>query len=327
MKEKEDFIKYCSINAGKSTLLKYERNFKHVEDFFKGKYDNLKMIDVQNFLINLNEKGLKINTQNDIKKVFRRFLRWKYKDWEKRFNSFYDVKLKKTDERKLDLLNPLEVESLLRGCNSIRHIALINLLWESGARPNEILRLKFKDYNENKKILTLYSSKNNTTREIPLNNSIFTLLDWKQKYYTSNPKESDLIFPNDNVQSICQYIKDLGKRVLKKTISPYSLRHTRCNIWFNSGMNPKDYEYVADHSHQVAMKFYQQSDTKRITDKFNEIYNLKELSPEEKSEIHELKKERGRLKKMVVDYIEGTNPRLDKIAKKLEENKIRDILE
>ena len=80
------------------------------------------------------------------------------------------------------------------------------------------------------------------------------------------------------------------EKVLDRKISPYTIRHTRCNIWFNSGMNAKDYELVADHTYSVAMKYYQQSNKERLQKKFDEIYNIKELTPEEKNKIRELEK-------------------------------------
>ena len=62
-------------------------------------------------------------------------------------------------------------------------------------------------------------------------------------------------------------------------------------------MNPKDYELVADHTHEVAMRYYQQSNKDRLNEKFNEIYDIKELTEEEKGELEKIKKELDELKK------------------------------
>lgn len=314
---KKEFLDYCRINASESTMKKIEAKYNHIENYFEDKINKLTIKDIHNFLRHLNEQGFKIHTQNDIKKILKRFLKWRYKDYRERFNNFDDIKSKKHDNKKQDLLNKDEIEKVLRACNSVKHTALINLLWESGARPSETLGLKWKDFEEDSKTITIYSSKNNTTRKIPLNKSIITLKDWKQKYSVSNPTKEDLIFPSQtdykkpmSTQAVSQYIRNLLRKTLNKNHSAYSIRHTRCNIWFNSGMNAKDYEYVADHSYVIALEYYQQSDMKRLAKKFDEIYNIKELTPEEKEEIKKLREENKKIKKDFKDFTTKAVPEI-----------------
>lgn len=301
MKESKDvkgFIEYCSMNAKKPTLTKIKRKVEIITEFYKGKINNLDLKELQRFLVFLNASNYAGVTINDTHKVLRRFLKWKYKDYQKRFNNFEDIKPKRVQQTKQDLLSADDIEKLIRGCKTIMHTAIINLLYESGIRPNELLRLKWKNFDKDKRKIKVFSSKNNTTRIIPLNTSALSLNDWRQKYSFKDIRQDDYIFPSPNnreksltIQSISQYIHLLGKNILKKDISPYTFRHTRCNIWFNSGMNPKDYELVADHSFEVAMQYYQQSNEERLTKKFEEIYNIKELTPEEKDEIKSLKEQ------------------------------------
>ena len=88
----DEFLDYCRITAGESTIRKIENAIIQIADALQKPLDELNLKDVRAFLSLLNRSNKAAETKNDIKKTLRRFLRWLYKDWSDRFDAFKDIK-------------------------------------------------------------------------------------------------------------------------------------------------------------------------------------------------------------------------------------------
>ena len=79
--EEEKFIEYCGITAKDSSLKKIRAKLNILNYFYKTGTDNLKLEDLRSFLSWVNKSNYAKATKNDILKVCKRFLKWKYNDW------------------------------------------------------------------------------------------------------------------------------------------------------------------------------------------------------------------------------------------------------
>lgn len=314
MKTIENFLKYCSITACESSLKKIEYKMKIVENFFKGNLNNLSLVKVRNFLAWLNrESGFATATKNDCIKVLKRFLKWKYTDWNKRFEELKDLKQSGNDFRKLDKMDLLsldEMRILVNSTSDLKYKTILLILQETACRPEEILKTTWKEIDMNKGEIKLHSNKTGHTRFIPVKNSIEHLKRYREECFPETPKISDKVFGISN-QALNLFLKNLAKKTnFQKNLYPYLWRHSVLSQMIKK-LSPKVYEMYAGHSLEMGMKIYAHLDTEDLREELNEkIYNIQKLTVEEKERVRNLEKEVKELKFRMSTVAEGVTKEL-----------------
>jgi len=104
--------------------------------------------------------------------------------------------LERVDLKKLAIKTKEEIEKLLEVCKESKspHLYPVTLFaLSSGARRGEILGLKWKDVDLDRKVATFRDTKNGEHRSIPLSDALSECL-WKEKRLRSIP--SEYVFPS-----------------------------------------------------------------------------------------------------------------------------------
>lgn len=317
--EKEDakFLEFCGITASARTLVKIKEKLNIINKFYKNNTDNLKLEDLRSFLSWLNKSTYAKGTKNDIIKVLKRFLKWKYSDWSKRFNDLKDAKLNANAGRQIDkedLLTPDEMQLIINAEDSIKYKAILLLLQETACRPEEILNnLKWKDVNWNRGELKLYSNKTDKTRFIPIKNSLAHLKRYREECFPITPKADEEVFGLSD-QALLNRLKFLEKKTnLSKHLYPYLWRHSVLTRMIKT-LSPKVYEMYSGHALETGMETYAHLDTDDLRTELNDkIYKIEELTKEEKNEIKELKEQNKQILNRIKYY--------DSLFEQLQKNK------
>ena len=116
----DNFLIHCEGSAGASSVRKIFHKVVQIADIFEKDLNKIDIKDIDLFLSILNKSNRGTDTKNDTKKIFKRFLKWKYKNWYSRFNelNFQGIKQKKKpkSERlsKVQLLTKEELINLVR---------------------------------------------------------------------------------------------------------------------------------------------------------------------------------------------------------------------
>lgn len=315
--EGEKFLEYCGITAGSSSIIKIKNKLAIVNRFYKDKTDNLKLEDIHRFLSWLNKSDYAKGTKNDIIKTFKRFLKWKYKDWSERFNGLKDAKMIANSGRQLDkedLLTPDEMQLIVNSTDSIKYKTLFLLFQETACRPEEILKLKWKEINWDKGEVRLHSNKTDKTRFIPIKNSIGHLQRYKKECFATIPRADDKVFDLTD-QAVLDYLGNLEKRIgFTKHLYPYLWRHSILTNMIKK-LSPKSYELFSGHSLETGMETYAHLDTDDLRQELNDkIYHLEELTKEEKDEIKKLKEQNQQILKRI-EYFDSLFEQLQKNKK------------
>jgi len=307
MKDREKFLEYCGITAGANSLKKINHKLIIIDNYFKGKTDNLDLEKLRGFLSWINKSNYAKSTKNDIIKVFKRFLKWKYKDWVARFDGLKDAKLNGNDGRQIDkedLLTPDEMNLIISATDSIKYKAILLLLQETACRPEEILKnLKWKDISWDKSEIKLYSNKTEKTRFVPVKNSIGHLRRYRAECFSKTPRGEEMVFGLSS-QALSDHLNKIEKELkLTKHLYPYLWRHSILSRMIKK-LSPKVYEMFAGHSLETGMKNYAHLDTDDLKKELNDkIYHIEELTASE----------RDKLKKME-EQIEQQEEKLQKIG-------------
>lgn len=326
-----DFLDSCSKTAGKGTLVKIERQLLYFVDIIEKQLNQKPTLEeLEHFLGLLKDK----RDRQKLKANIKRFLKWKWKDFELLesfdFRWSRPLALKYSES---DVLTDEDVEKLVRQAQSLMWKSAFILAFETGMRPSELINLKWKDIrfkeDNNTADIVIYSKKTRETRIYPVLNSVVHLKRWKQEYSYPDVKPEDYVFPgyksvnNKIVPARERSITTHGilfalKRTAKKIgisedrMTTYLMRHSRATELYQ-----KMPEQVVEKllGHKGMAKFYTHlSNEKARQELLNKIYNIKELTAEEKneyqkkieaieSELKQQKEEREKDKQEMIAYL------------------------
>lgn len=322
----KEFLAFCATTAGKSKLRHIEGAMVKTAYVMGCSLDKITLPKLREFLALLKESDLKPPTKNEIRKQLKRFIKEFYSDWNTRFKGLKDIKLEKEVNREKinsnTLLSEKDVERLIRAVDGIQEKAIILILFELAGRPEEIAKLRWKDINLEKSFLRLFSSKTGEPRELPFSDNVKQhLLRLQRESPFIDRNNDDFLFPSDLDRNkhiypttINHMIKVAGNSALGRHIFPYLLRHSRLKL-MQKKLPASLYEQFAGHSIKVANEFYNHMDIEDLKEVLRtEVYEVKELSEDEKDELVKLREKVNKLTEHIkrTDVVNAESIRLQK---------------
>lgn len=192
------------------------------------------------------KKNYSKSTISDFKKVLKKFV--KYVNDGKLPSFWNDIHAEKINSRYSgsdQMISYDELQSLLNACKNVRDKALISLLWDSGIRASELLKLKIKDFQKSADglyaILNIEEgSKNYKQRTVILTGDSVVLvpqyIEFLKEYLRDNFHEDGFLFigigkenNGDNLtyDDLRALVQKIAKRSgINKQISPHLFRHS-----------------------------------------------------------------------------------------------------
>lgn len=140
-----------------------------------------------------------------------------------------------------EILTIEEFKLLDKVCRDMRQVLILHLMYDTGIRVRELVRLRPVDFDKHHGTITILNSKGNKTRVVHYGDSLRDTLNKYVKARGSVPqntllesyKEKDKPLTLRGVQHIVrQIVKRSG---LKKRISPHTFRHTYAVHYLNCG--------------------------------------------------------------------------------------------
>lgn len=140
-----------------------------------------------------------------------------------------------------EILNFEELKTLRRCCRDMRQLLILNILYDTGIRVRELIRLRPSDFDKHHRTITIRNSKSKKTRVVHYGWQLRTILNKYCKVrggvsvntLLESYKEKNKPLTLRGVQHIVrQIVKRSG---IKKRISPHTLRHTYSVHYLNCG--------------------------------------------------------------------------------------------
>jgi integrase/recombinase XerD len=246
-----------------------------------------------NFLSN--ERKISVNTQD---KYFKN-LKVAYRIWElpnieefaeeckewKMFSRYESKPFDEIDGKQVGKIIDQILKSKSR--TKIRDALIIRLLWDTGARVGEILKLTYKDSNLKDGIFVLRDTKGRETREAVCSmDTLEAIKMWIQ--YNITQEDDDPLFQNNNGESVTySWISEVFRKQVElqkekgiipknKRISLHSLRHGRTTQLLDNGigleivgsyMGHKSIKTTMRYAHANARKNKQLKEIQRLIGK------------------------------------------------------------
>ena len=241
----EQYLAFSKDNKAKSTYLRRDKvSVAHLTVAFEGRYlFDITPRMVEKYKAKRLEKVAPATVNRELaclKHMYNTAIEWGYV----KTNPVKSVKLLKEPPGRLRYLRPEEVKKLLDACNGYLRTIVITAL-NTGMRKGEILALTWQDVDlENRKI-TVRNAKNNETRVIPINQTLYQEL-------LNHSKESngDYVFSNGDDRPFGDIKKGFSTALKRAEIEDFhfhDLRHTFGSHLVMQGIDLKTVQQVMGH--------------------------------------------------------------------------------
>ena len=306
-----------NINVSENTIISYKYAFISLLEFIIKNYKkNIKDINLETInkevIINYLEylesvKKNSISTRNQrlaAIKSFYNYLALEEIEYLPLCNEILSIKMKKNNQETVKYLSKEGIREILSLPNAstkygIRDLAILTLLYDSGARVQELITLNVCDINFNNKTLNLYG-KGRKNRTIPLLKQTIKILKKYIEVYNINSNNSLLFFNNRKepltrmgiTYIINKYVKTAKKKnpiEFQIKVTPHVFRHSKAMHLLESGVNLVYIRDLLGHKSVITTEIYAKAnpETKRSTIEKNseELSKTVHFSNKEKKDL------------------------------------------
>lgn len=235
----KEFLKKSSITAGDKKVNQIKKIVLQLQDVTQTSLTKQTKETIDNFLVLLNKSDRSMWTKNEIKIYLKQFLLWLYKN-PSLVENFKTDNRRELNPQKItesNLINEKDVEKMLRYAKSYKDKAYLLLAFQTGARPQELSLLQWKDVKFEKDYtnITLFSRKTKQSRAFPIvKKTKDALWEWKQHYTYPDVSFNDYVFvgvrrgkPMSSA-GLNKILRRMAKGAgLNKDCWNYLLRHSR----------------------------------------------------------------------------------------------------
>lgn len=250
------------------TLKNYGRYLRKFSDYMRKNVEDISTIDIRVYIAQKSKENIKNTTIANITDILRGFFTWLEDEEYISKSPMRKIKNIKVEKRLRKALTKEEFETLRTGAKTLRQKALLELLYSTGCRLDEIENMKKKDIDWQRLQIRVVG-KGNKERTVYINATCKIHL---KKYLRSRLDESDSIIATERYP-----IKAMGKRAIQKEINkiteqsglqkkvhPHLIRHTIATHLLNSGMNLNVLQEILGHESPETTLIYASIDNKTV---------------------------------------------------------------
>ena len=211
--------------------------------------------DIKGYLFHLaDERGVSVSALNSainaLKFYYGSVLKKKF---------IYDVKRPKKDKKLSIVLNKEEVSKILSSPSNIKHKAILMLIYSSGLRVGEVVKLGTEDIDSKRKLIHIKGAKGRKDRYTILSDVALETL----KKYWKEYKPFKWLFPGPDkerhitIRTVQRIFENSYKAAgIRKTISVHSLRHSFATHLLESGTDLRYIQELLGHKSSKTTEIY-----------------------------------------------------------------------
>ncbi|MDY6863224.1 MAG: site-specific tyrosine recombinase/integron integrase [Thermodesulfobacteriota bacterium] len=219
--------------------------------------------DIKDYLFHLSEeRKLSASTLNSAINALKFYYGFVLK---KKF--IYEVKRPKKDKKLPLVLNKTEVSNILSAVLNLKHKALLMMVYSGGLRVSDVVRLKVKDIDRERKLIYIKSGKGRKDRYTILSD---TALDALREYWKEY-KPSDWLFPGAKpekhitIRTVEKVFDNSCKKTkIAKNVSIHSFRHSFATHLLESGVDLRYIQELLGHKSSKTTEIYTHVSNKAI---------------------------------------------------------------
>lgn len=286
----EEYLKYSKINKAPNTY-RIERD---TCIRLKGCYGDITLNKItpqkiEEYKAMRLERRLKPGGLNRELAVIR-FMLNRAKEW-KYITEAPKVKMLKEETKPVKFLSPEEIERLIDNATVwVKPIILV--LRNTGMRSHELLNLRFREINYDKKTLLVRANKTNNFRVLPLNKELYETLIWlKSKYplpymdkvVARQPHQTEFVFCNEDGSKMDSIWKSFCRAAKRAKIhaTPHMLRHSFASHLVMNGVDLVSVKELLGHTQISTTMIYAHLSPSYKANTVNKLPWIRESKDEE----------------------------------------------
>jgi len=242
----------------------------HTKDFLKFLNKNR---------LNLNNEGVKsyllsLNLSNNSIRLKIMAIRFFFLEVLREKLNYSEVPTPKKIKKLPKVLSKEEIKILINSTENLKHKLVIKLLYSSGLRLQEIINLKRKEIDFDRKIIFVNSGKGRKDRITLLSEELkIDLL----KYFGSYKFHTDYLFEGrvgKYSKKSVQKILEKSSKKLNKKVTPHMLRHSFATHLLESGTDLRYIQNLLGHSDLKTTEIYTHVSNKNLENIKSPLDNL-----------------------------------------------------
>lgn len=251
-----------------STLKNYGRYLAKFANHMRKNVEDITTMDIRVYIADKTKENIKNTTIANITDILRSFFTWLEGEEYIQKSPMRKIKSIKVEKKLREALSKEEFETLRTGAKTLRQKALLELLYATGCRLEEIETMKKEDIDwQNLRIRVL--GKGSKERTVYINATCQVHL---KKYFMSRVDNSNSVLVTER-----QPIRKLGRRAIQielnkivtqsgldKNVYPHLIRHTMATHLLNSGMNLNVLQEILGHDDPGTTLIYASINNKQI---------------------------------------------------------------
>lgn len=250
------------------TLKNYARNLKRFARTIRKNVEDITANDIRVYLGHYAQTGVKDSTLATISDNLRGFFNWLEDEDYIQKSPMRKIKPMKVAKRMRDALTKEELEVLRQGAKTLRQKALLEFLYSTGCRLDEVANIKKTDIDwQGLKLRVI--GKGDKERTVYINAKASVHI---KKYLMSRLDDCPALFvtlrrPYRQVghRAIEREIKEIMfQSGLQKNVFPHLLRHTAATHWLDSGMSLTIIQKILGHENPQTTMVYADLSTTEV---------------------------------------------------------------
>jgi len=251
-----------------STLETYKRYLIQFSQFIQKEPSDITTMDIRMYLATFTKNNVKNSTLATVIYVLKSFFGWLHAEEYITRNPMAKIQATKKERNLRKALTHEELEMLRMACKTDRERAMLEFLYSTGCRLDEVVKLNKDDISWNDDSIKVLG-KGRKERIVYLNAKAKVHV-WR--YISSRKDENEALFVSSKQpygrigkRGIEKIISALGKRAgLKQDVFPHLIRHTTATHMLQSGASLAEVQEYLGHDSPVTTQIYAKLDRESI---------------------------------------------------------------
>ncbi len=227
-----------------------------------------------------NNRNAKVSTRNQRLASIKSFFKYVQYNEPSLFDlctQILSIKNKKVPNKMISYFTEEEIKIIidyLNKENNLKYLTLICVLYETGARVQELINIKIEDISLTDNASIILHGKGNKVRIVPISNELVKLLNkyFKQIYvdygegllfYSKNHVQYSRFGINFIIKTLVDKLKILYPTYFKGIYHPHSFRHSKATHLYNNGTPLLYIKDFLGHSTIATTEIYATPDSKK----------------------------------------------------------------
>lgn len=173
-----------------------------------------------------------------------------------------------SESRLPEVLSKEEVQKIIRATENIKHKALLSLIYSCGMRIGEVIHLKLKDLDKQRKLIRIVQAKGKKDRYVPYSDKLRLLLkqyydEWKPREYLFEGQYGGTYTDRSAARVLQNAVE---KCRIKKRVTLHTLRHSFATHLLEAGTDIRYIQELLGHNSPKTTMIYTHVSSKKISE-------------------------------------------------------------